>query len=214
MIITIGGTYGSGAKIVAEKAAELLGYTLCDDDIIEKALIDSDEDITENTFRYFDESAGDASVSELRKVSSSQKRKLSGLVISLTHDVLPLDKRLDVAMRKVMNDLADQDNVILLGRCADYYLAGRPNLIRTFFVNNDEDRVALIMEVFDVSQHEAKKVIAKADKRREDYYAFFTGNLWRDLANYDLVIHRDYLSIEGCAKLLQSVVEIKSAELA
>ncbi len=212
MIITIGGTYGSGAKEVAKRAAELLGYQLCDDDIIEQALLGTDEDITENTFRYFDESVGDASLSDLRRLSSSQRRKMSGLVISLTHDVLPLDKRLDAGMRKAINALADRDNVIILGRCADYYLAGRTNLVRTFFINNEEDRIDLIREKFDVSRKEAQKAIAKTDKRRADYYSFFTGNLWRDAANYDLIIHRDYFTIDGCARLLQKVAEIKENE--
>ena len=31
MIITIGGEYGCGGKRIAEKAAELLDFTLCDD---------------------------------------------------------------------------------------------------------------------------------------------------------------------------------------
>ena len=58
MVITIGGRYGSGGKVIAARAAELLGYRLCTDDIITEAVKNSEFDMAEETFRYFDESQG------------------------------------------------------------------------------------------------------------------------------------------------------------
>ena len=140
MVITIGGEYGSGGKLIAQLAAQALGYKLCDDDIISAAVADSGLDMTEETFRYFDESQGSASVNEMLKLSSIQKGYV-GMVNSLTFDVLPLDRRMAEAQREVLRKFADEGNCILMGRCADHYLAGRKDCFRVFVVDEYDNRV-------------------------------------------------------------------------
>lgn len=209
MIITIGGKYGSGGKRVAEKAAELLGYKLCDDDIISEAVKNSNVDLAEETFRLFDESQGDAPLTELTKLSAIQKSNYLGMVSTLSLDVLPLDRRMAKAQREVCNRFADEGNCILMGRCADHYLTGREDCVRVFVVDELDNRVQRIMKHFDIDEKSAKKAIRKTDKRREDYYSFFTGKRWGDLANYDLIIHCDFLGEDGTAAMLKSIVELK-----
>lgn len=211
MIITIGGKYGSGGKRIAELAAKLLDYKLCDDDIISEAVKNSNVDMTEETFRFFDESQGDAPVSEITKLSSIQRSNYLGMVGSLSMDVLPLDRQMAKVQREVFNRFADEGDCILMGRCADHYLAGRDDCIRIFVVDEIDNRIRRIMEHFDIDEKSAKKAIKKTDKRREDYYSFFTGKQWGDLANYDMIIHCDFLGEEGTAQMLKSIVEIKQS---
>ena len=47
---------------------------------------------------------------------------------------------------------------------------------------------------------EAKKpedIINKTDKKRASYYKFYTGNLWKDMNNYDLVINTGKVGIDN-----------------
>lgn len=208
MIITIGGEYGSGGKRIAERAAEILGYKLCDDDIIMEAVKDSGVDMREETYRYFDESQGDAPLNEITKLSSIQKSSYLGMVSTLSMDVLPLDRCMAEAQKTVCSKLADGGNCILLGRCAGHYLSGRKDCVNVFVYDALDNRVKRIMEHFGVDEKGAKRIIKKTDKRREDYYNFFTGKKWGDVNNYDLVVNCAFLGVDGTAELLRSVVEL------
>lgn len=100
MVITIGGEYGCGSQEVAEVLAEKLGYRLCDNEIVTEALKEFGVDTESSTFQYYDESMGSAPVSEIEKLSKLQKGYRFAIV-KLSTDVLPLDMRMDNAMRGV-----------------------------------------------------------------------------------------------------------------
>ena len=99
MVITIGGRYGSGGKRIAEKLSELLGYQLCDDEIIAEAVKHSGVNMREETYRFFDESQGTGSVSELAKLSNIHRSAYLGLVDTLSFDVMPLDRSMELALK-------------------------------------------------------------------------------------------------------------------
>ena len=210
MIITIGGEYGCGGKPIAEKAAELLGYQFCDDELVLQAVKDSGVDMTEETFRYFDESQGTASLQEITRLSGVQNQNYHGLLHSLSLDVLPLDRRMSMVQEKVVQRFAQQGNCILMGRCADYYLRGRTDTVRVFIIDEMPQRVQRIMDAFGIDEESARRTIRKADRRRADYYAFFTGKRWGDRGNYDLILRCSPLGEEGCAQLLAQLTRLRS----
>jgi cytidylate kinase len=212
MIITIGGEYGCGGKRIAERAAELLGYTCWDDHLVTEAIKDYGVDLEESTFRYFDESQGSGSMKELAQLSKAQLNYRQ-LVNTLTADTLPLDQRMVKAQEKLFEELGQKGDCILLGRAADHYLRNYPDRISVFVIDDEEYRVQRIMEHFDIDEASAKKAIKKTDQRRSDYYAFFTGKKWGDINNYDLILRCNLLGIEGSAKLLKHLVDNKSGKL-
>lgn len=214
MVITIGGKYGSGGKVIATKLAELLGYRLCNDEIITEAVKDSPFDMKEETFRYFDESQGSAPLAEMAKLSDIQRSHFLDAVKGLSYDVVPLDRAMAEIQSVVMNKLADEGNCILLGRCADHFLAGRKDVISVFVMDDADNCVARIMEAYpNLTEKEAKKLIKKTDKRREDYYSFFTNKRWGDEENYAMMINCALLGgAERAAELLAGA--IRAAEKA
>ncbi len=206
MIITIGGQYGCGGKRIAEKTAELLGYTLCDDNLVTEAVKNSKSDLESETFRYFDESQGSASARELSMLSSAQAN-FNIAVTSLALDTLPLDRRIAQVQEKIFNDLAQQGNCIFLGRCADYYLRSYTDRVSVFVIDELPFRIQRIMEHFQIDESAAKKLIRKTDKRRSDYYSFFTGQKWGDIDHYDLILRCSLLGVDGSANLLRQIAE-------
>lgn len=212
MIITIGGTFGSGGKGVAEQISKILGYKLCDDELVTEVVKDLDVDLETDTFQLFDESQGSASLDDLKHVSKAQIRSKYNILVSvLSNDVIPLDRRMAEAQEKLINHFADEDNCILMGRSANYYLRNRKNCIRLFCDGDIESRVQRIQDIHGVSEKEARKIINKTDKRRGDYYAFFTGRNWGSLEYYDLCVNIDSMGIENTAQMVKALVEIKSA---
>ena len=190
MVITIGGRYGSGGKVVAAKAVELLGYRLCGDDVITEAVKNSEFDMAEDTFRYFDESQGQAALSEMARLSAAQRSSFIQELGDTSVDVVPLARAMTEIQETILNRLADEGSCILLGRCADHFLAGRPDVLSVFVLDDDAHCVARIRERFpELSEKEAEKLIKKTNKRRSDYYAFFAGKNWGDMSNYGLVLN-------------------------
>lgn len=208
MIITMGGEYGCGAKEIAKQAAELLGYKLCDDEIIIESVKDSGLDMEAETFAYYDESVGESSVGQIESTSMAQKQGALYLQ-NLAMDVLPLDRQLSQIQVRVLNQLADGDNCIILGRCASHYLRNRDNQVSIFVVDEEETRIRRVMEAHGLNEKEAFKLIKKTDKRRHDYHSFFTGEQWNDPKNYDFYLNCAQLGVEGTAKLIEALVRIK-----
>ena len=207
MVITIGGEFGCGSQEIAEELARITGYKFCDNDIVKEAMKDFGVDTEAETFSYYDESSGTSSIKDIRQISNHQRR----VVETLSFDVLPLDRRMDRAMREVQSKLADEGNCILVGRCANYYLRGRKDVITLFFADHDEQKVKRVMAQLECSEKEAEKCIKKTDKRRADFYSYFTGESWDDPENYDARIHTGLLGVENTAKLIAEMIRLKEA---
>ena len=207
MVITIGGEYGCGSKEVAEYLAKITGYKFCDDEIVTEALKDFGVDTAEQTFKYYDESMGNVPIKEI-EIMSKSKKGIPYAIAKLQSDVLPLDQRMDNAMRGVQSKLADEGNCILIGRCANYYLRGRNDVLSLFFADTDEAKVKRISSKFEISEKEAEKLIKKTDKRRADFYSYFTGEKWDDPDNYDIRMQTGALGEEKSAEAIAAVIRI------
>lgn len=202
MIITLSGRFGSGSRQVAELLAEKLGYTFYSDDMMLEALKDYGLDVESEMFKYYDENDGEGSASELKKNSRIQRVYGKRLLNILSMDVVPMDERIRDTHMEAINKLADGGNCVFLGRCADYYLKDREDLLRIRIYNTDENRQKMIAKKYEISDKEALDLIHKATKRRIEYYEYFTGNEWGDPNNFDLLINISALGAEEAVSLL------------
>lgn len=206
MLITLGGTYGSGGKAIAAALKRILGWKLCDDAVFSQAVKGLDTKLTEDTLRYFDESEGKAPLAELMRLSGPLRRPYALAVRSMTYDVLPLDKEQERLQREVITGLASEGDCIFLGRCADHYLAEHDDLLSVYTVDTEANCILRIREAFpQLSEKEASKLKRKTDKRRGDYYQFFTGRLWGDMNSYGMILNCSAVGgAEIAAELLAS----------
>ena len=207
MVITIAGGYGCGGKHIAKLAAEKLGYRFCDDEIVSEAVRDNDLNMPEETFRYYDEGTGTAPLSEMTKLGAIQRGGYFSAIDSLVHDVMPLDRGMTALLQDVLNRLADEGNCVLLGRCANHFLAGRKDLLSVYVMDEEDNCVSRIMESHPgLSEKEARKLIKKTNRRRADYYSFFTGKRFGDMGDFAMVLNCGLLGVENAAEILRSAV--------
>ena len=62
----------------------------------------------------------------------------------------------------------------------------------------------------ELSEKEARKLIKKTDRRREDYYSFFTHKRWGDASNYSIVVNCELLGgAENAALLLAGAIRAR-----
>ena len=199
-VITIARQYGSGGREVGQKLAELTGYKFYDKDLITMAAQKSG--LNQAVLDAADEKAANSLLYTLAMGSSAYHHGVNNLHV-------PLNDKLFTVQSEIIQELAKEDQgAIIVGRCADYVLADHKNLLRVFISADFDNRVQNIMKLHSVTESQAKDLIIKTDKRRSNYYNYYTGGKWAKLENYDLVLSTDKTGIDGAAKLIQMYLEM------
>ena len=65
------------------------------------------------------------------------------------------------------------------------------------------------METDGLNLEEAEKKIKKVDKRRADYFKYFTGREWHDAALYDLCLNTGHMSEQKCVDIVRSYMDAR-----
>ena len=198
-VITVARETGSGGHNITRKLSEALGVPYYDRDLLRKASEVSG--IHERLFGAADERIG------LKEMLSAAEKVYTGEVLPPDSDDFTSTRNLFSFQAKIIKELAETESCIILGRCANYLLADRKDVLRVFIhapLEAREDRVASYSLAW--SPREVTKYIRLEDKRRASYYRYYTGEEWRDAAGYDLCLDSSVLGEEGCVKRILDVL--------
>ena len=199
-VITIARSYGSGGRKMGRLLAKELGYEYYDREILRIA---SDESgISEELFRQADEKQRIPLFRIAREV-------YTGEVIPPDSDDFISNENLFRYQAKIIRELASTRNCVIVGRCANFILRGRDNVLNVFVTAPVVDCVRRVMETDGLNLEEAEKKIKKIDKRRADYFKYFTGRQWHDAALYDLCLNTGHMSELKCVDILRSYMEAR-----
>ena len=107
---------------------------------------------------------------------------------------------------------AKEGSCVFVGRCADYILRDYPNVV-SVFIHAPEDYCRIqAIERGSQNPRDVDRFIQKTDKRRADYYRFYTGHIWNDARNYDLCLNSERLGFEGCVRAIRDYIRIRFEE--
>ena len=132
IIITIGRQYGSGGRIIGKLLAEKLGISFYDKEIIEMAAKKSG--MSQEAFEKVDETAAS---SLLYSIATSVS--MFGNYVSPQVD-LPLNDKLFIIQSEIIKSIAKKGSCVIVGRCADYILKDRSDIINLFIYADKESR--------------------------------------------------------------------------
>ena len=198
-VITIARSYGSGGRKMGRLLAKELGYEYYDREILRIA---SDESgISEELFRQADEKQRIPLFRIAREV-------YTGEVIPPDSDNFVSNENLFRYQAKVMLGLAQNESCVMIGRCADFILRDRPNVLRVFIHAPEEVRVRRVMQRHNLSEAEARRHMRQVDKRRADYYRAFTGSDWRDAGHYDICFDSDHMGEEKIIRFIMGYMNV------
>lgn len=179
-IIVIGRQYGSSGHDIGKVLADKLGYDFYDQDIIKMAA-----KTTGMTFEF---------------IGKREETMTNSLLYDLVNQMYqykdereqaPKDK-IFAAESKVIRELADKGNCVIIGRCSDYILRDNKRVLKVFFNAPLESRIKRVMKRQGVEYSEAQHRIRKTDKYRADNYRYYTGRIWGASSNFDLTINTDF----------------------
>ena len=85
---------------------------------------------------------------------------------------LPVNDRLYILQHKIIKQLAEKENFVVVGRCADYVLKDNPKLVKVYIYADLDKRIKRAVDRQDIDPARAKQAVLKADKNRANYYSF------------------------------------------
>lgn len=188
IIINIGRQFGGGGLGVADELGKRLGIPVYDKELITKAAQDSG--FSAEFFEQTDE-----------KKSFFSLSSFFGGGYSVTENYMS-DRGLFKMQSDTIERIAEQGSAIIVGRCADYILRDHDNTLNIFLTSPDEIRAERIAERKDITIEAAAKLIEEKDKKRAEYYNYYTFGNWGVASNYDLCIDSRILGIEGTAEFI------------
>lgn len=199
IVITIARSYGSGGKTLGELLAKDLGIPCYDRELIRMA---SDESgINEALFGKADEKK------KGRSLFKSIKPYSGGVLPPESSDFVSDDNLFNL-QAKIIKDLAEKESCIIIGRCADYVLKDRKDVLRLYFYATEEDCLIRLKNISGEPEKELLKKIHTIDKHRADYYKYYTGNDWNDTRNYDFCLNTGSMSYEKLIDVVKAYIEI------
>lgn len=199
-IIAITRQYGSGGHDIGKALAEKLGISFYDKELISIAAKESG--VSPEIFESVDEKATNSLLYSLSVGLYNYGNNFSSI------GDLPVNDRLYILQHKIIKELANKENFVVVGRCADYVLQGNPNLVKVFIYADIDSRVKRAVERHDIDPARAKQAVLKADKSRANYYSFYSGKKWGLPDNYDLCLNSTNLTLEQAVDVITSYIDI------
>ncbi len=205
-IITIGRQFGSGGHDIGTKLAEDLGIKLYDKEMLDRAakesgicqeLFESNDEKPTNSFLY----------SLVMDTYSFGSNYASGYLD------MPLNHKIFLAQFDAIKGIAAEGPCVLIGRCADYALEDRPDVLRIFIRADLNDRIRRVAKQFDLTDAKAKDMIIKTDKKRAGYYNYYSNKKWGDSESYDFCINSSILGIDGAVDAIKALIELKEKNI-
>lgn len=190
-IITISREFGSGGRTIGKEVAEKLGIPCYDKDLIEK--------IAEET-GYAKEYIADEGE------YAPNANSLAYMFIGRGLDGLSNADKIWIAQKKVIEELAEKSACVIVGRCADYVLRERKDVLNVFVYADKKYRAERIVKQYGESEVEPEKRLADKDKKRKLNYKYFTEQEWGKRQNYHLSIDGGFLGIEKSVALIADAV--------
>ena len=186
-IITISREFGSGGRFIGEEVAKKLGVAYYDKDIIGKIA----------------EQSGLSPEYVKENAELSPKKGLFAYAFS-GRDITgkSVEDMVYEAQRKIIMEIAEKESCVIIGRNADFILKDRNDVLNVFIHGDMPEKTQRIIDLYNVEEKEAVKMMADTDKRRMTNYNFYTEQKWGKASNYTLCLNSSQLGFDRCERII------------
>ena len=195
-IITIARQFGSGGRLIGKELAEKLNIPFLDNELITLA-------------------AKESGMSP-EVLKGADERVTNSLLYGLAMGYFPpgygfntpepggftITDNLFMVQAGIITKKANQGPCVIVGRCADYVLRENPNRVSIFIHADMKSRAERAVQVYGLKPDKVEDEIRKRDKKRGNYYNYYTNRRWDDFHNYDLLLDSARLGIEQSVDLI------------
>ena len=186
-IITISREFGSGGRFIGEEVAKKLGVAYYDKDIIGKIAEQSGL-----SPEYIQENAELSPKQGLFAYAFSGRDITGKSVGDMVYE----------AQRKIIMEIAEKESCVIIGRNADFILKDRDDVLNVIIHGDMPEKIQRIIDLYNVEEKEAVKMMADTDKRRMTNYNFYTEQKWGKASNYTLCLNSSQLGYDRCERII------------
>ena len=200
-VITINREVGTGGRTIGRKLAEKLSVKYCD-----KAIVDG---LTQKF---------GLNIQRIEEIKAQKKswwndiNNYYNILVNSTSQPMEAEVKLDNASmfeteKHILQEIATQTSCVIAGRTGFMIFREWPNHLNIFIQASMEHRVQRVMRRQNVSEKEAREIIAKLDASRETYIKKYEDTSRYDTRNYQLVISMDNLSEDDAVDVIMSYID-------
>jgi len=208
-VITINRELGSGGRTVGRKLAEKLGVVFYD-----KALIKTLEEKYNLTVEEIEKLKGRkhnwwADFERVIQIGSGMTSNSFQSQKKGKQDTLTTAEMFK-AETEILKGIAEEESCVLAGRSGFFVFRNHPNHLSILIQASTPCRVKRVASRQGVTEEEARKIIDKVDKMRENYVKKYTNTSRYDARNYELVITMDGISEDDAVDIIVDYINKQS----
>lgn len=188
-IITISRQFGSGGRTIGKEVAARLGIECFDSEIIAR---------TAEMSGYAEEYI------KQHGEYSAHTTWIGRALTAVGASGMSVQDEIWIAQRQVILELAEKPCVIV-GRCADYILRDRNDVLKVFIHADDLSRAERIVKKYGESDEKPEKRLRDKDKRRTSYYHYYTDTEWGVAKNYHISLDSGKIGLENCVDIIEKI---------
>ena len=189
-IITVSREFGSGGRSIGKLVAEKLGYDYYDSELVERVAKE-----TGFSADYIADAGEYAPGRSILSYAFSSGTPHTGTSMNATD-------YLWAAQCRVITEIAEKGNCVIVGRCADYILRQREDCLNVFIHADKDYKAKRIVELYGVTDKSPEKRLNEKDGKRKVNYKYFTGREWGVPENYHICLNSGYFGAEVCADII------------
>lgn len=195
-VVTISREFGCGAREIARKLASELGVALYDKELVDMAARKAGVHV--DVFQQSDEIVGKKESRLFKEFGyGSSTQFYAENAIDMQSSVI----------RELANEAElKKKSCIMFGRCADFVLRERSNVINFFLYAPMDYRVKHIAEGYQLDTRESAKLIKRVDRQRHNYYKYVTGQNRGDRNGKEMLIDVAAFGVDGCVKMMKEAI--------
>jgi cytidylate kinase len=106
----------------------------------------------------------------------------------------------------ILQDIAAGESCVVAGRSGFHVFRDHPNHLSILIQASMPARIARVVRKQNVTEDEARKIIEKIDKMRENYVKKYTNTSRYDTRNYELVITMDQLTEDDAVNIIMDYI--------
>jgi cytidylate kinase len=197
MLITISRQYGAGGSEVARMVAERLGWTVVDNEIVDR--VAHRAGLTPEAVREHDErSPGFVERLARALAASSQEFAVPELGVA----VRPEEPSLVRLTEMVVKEIAAEGRAVLVGRAAPAVLGQIGDALHVKLVASRDFRIQLAMGVEGLDRRATERLLQETDAARRRYHKEHYGRDWDDPTHFHLMLNTGLLGLDGATEVI------------
>ena len=202
-VITISKEFGTESDKVASQAGQRLGYEYIGDHLI--AEIAKELHVSESEAEMFRKTSQSRILRFVDRYTCSLVQK----VVDREHGCLD-DKNYYETTKKLVQNVYESGNAIILGWGGQCLLRGKPNTLHVRLIKDEETKIKEVMQSRNLEHKAAKAFIEREEGDLKAYIKHYFNEDWNAVHLYDLIVDMGKTSVEKAVDLICDNVKHKA----